>query len=209
MPADRHDDRAEAPQQDTQLVAPKHGHIREHVGTVVQELRSTAGAGGRGNVDGAINRAVGRFANHTQDGVAGPGHGDGNTNDTLRAVIEGHRREMELASMTQNLQQQQERGVDIAKAPVSSAIEVTPPREEKARDPRNASSPSRPSITTMEQGYSYGPQSFSRNDVIDRPRGMPQIRMGGSNAPEAPSAPTPASGLSAISGRNRDQVQER
>ena len=209
MPADRHDDRRDAPQQDNQLVAPKHGHIREHVTTVVNQLRAAGRNGGGRSVDGAIERSVGRFANHTRDGVAGPGHGDGNTNDTLRAVIEGHRREMELGAIAHNMQQRQQNGEDIATAPASTSIEVAPPRDEKSRDPRSRTSPSRPSFTTMEQEYSYGPQGFSRSDIIDRPRGMPQIRMGGRDAPAAPSAPSPAAGLGAISGRRREHVHER
>ena len=209
MPADRHEDRADAPQNEQQLVAPKHSHIREHVGTKVTEIRAAARSGSTRGSDAHINEIVGRYANHTQDGVAGPGHGDGNTNDTLRDVLEGHRREMDLAAVTTNLQGGPQKARETA--PVATTIEVTPPRDEKSRDPRSSTSPSRPSLTTMSQSYSYGPQNFGRSDVIDRPRNAPAIRMGGGqDIPAAPAAPAPAGGLAAISGRARDeQTQQR
>ncbi len=80
--------------------------------------------------------------------------------------------------------------------------EELPPRQAALRDPR---SPGRPSITTVSQKHSYGPQSFSRTDVIDRPRSMPTCAAGGgdalgdalADAPNPPRPPSPARGYAA------------
>ena len=76
--------------------------------------------------------------------------------------------------------------------------EELPPRQAALRDPR---SPGRPSITTVSQKHSYGPQSFSRTDVIDRPKSMPTCAAGGGDAlgdaPNPPRPPSPARGYAA------------
>ena len=69
--------------------------------------------------------------------------------------------------------------------------EELPPRQAALRDPR---SPGRPSITTVSQKRSYGPQSFSRTDVIDRPKSMPTCAAGGGDAPNPPRPPSSARG---------------
>ncbi len=209
MPADRHDDRAAAQPADHELVAAKHAHIREHVRTTAVEMRSAPGRGARsaGGIDGWLTSMVRRYANHTRDGVAGPGHGDGTTNDTLRAVLAGHRREMQLAALAGNVVD----GHDprSARVAASTTVEVSPPRDERARDPRSPASPSRPSITTLEQKYSYGPQNFSRSDVVDRPRGQPALRRGAGHALAPPAGPPSATGLAALAARSRGQGPQR
>ena len=48
----------------------------------------------------------------------------------------------------------------------------------------------------MVQKHSYGPQNFSRTDVIDRPKSMPTISAGGADAPPGPTPPSRAAGYS-------------
>ena len=72
--------------------------------------------------------------------------------------------------------------------------EELPPRQAALRDPKNPESPGRPSITTMVQKHSYGPQNFSRTNVIDRPKSMPTIAPGGADAPPGPTPPSRAAG---------------
>ncbi|MCY4634517.1 MAG: hypothetical protein OXG04_08460 [Acidobacteria bacterium] len=66
-----------------------------------------------------------------------------------------------------------------------------------SRPPRDPRSPCRPSITTMLQKNSYGPQSFSRTDFIDRPKSMPTYAAGGGDALNPPRPPSTARGYAA------------
>ncbi len=111
-----------------------------------------------------------------------------------------HRREMELAGVgaTERAARNATRShgdpreVPTVDRPVRP--EELPPRQAALRDPRD---PGRPSITTMSQKHSNGPQSFSRTDVIDRPRSMPTYAAGGGDASNPPRPPSPARGYAA------------
>lgn len=214
MPADRHDDRREAAQTTEQALAqPRHHHVREQVGQSVATIRAQAarggpGAGSGGNIDAHMDRIVSQQANHTRDAPGRASDGDGRTNDHLRAVLESHRREMELAGVTAQEMAARNatrshgdpRGAPTIDRPVRS--EELPPRLAALRDPRNPESPGRPSITTMTQKHSYGPQDFSRTDVIDRPKSMPTHAAGGDSA-NPPRPPSPAAGYAASQEQKR------
>ncbi|MYD87560.1 MAG: hypothetical protein F4Y14_16090 [Acidobacteria bacterium] len=92
------------------------------------------------------------------------------------------------------------RGAPTVDRPVRA--EELPPRQAALRDPRDPRSPGRPSITTMSQKSSYGPQDFSRTDVIDRPKSMPTFAAGHVN-PTPPKAPGSARGYTAAQDRQR------
>ena len=210
MPADRHDDRQDASRTtEAAMTQPRRHHVRESVSHNVSQMRAeaargAAGAGSGAAIDACMDRMVSEQANHTQDAPGRASDGDGHTNDRLRAVLEGHRREMELAAVT-TADMEQKRGSDHAPSadrPVDP--ERLPPREPALRDPANPRSPGRPSITTMApQKHSYGPQNFARTDVIDRPLSMPVIARGGPGAPVAPTAPPRALGTAAAQDRSR------
>ena len=208
MPADRHDDRREAAQTTEQALAEaRRHHVREQVGHSVAAIRAQAargdpGAGSGGSIDAHMDRIVSRQANHTQDAPGRASDGDGRTNDHLRTVLESHRREMELAGVTAREMAARNatrahgdpRGAPTVDRPVRP--EELPPRQAALRDPRDPRSPGRPSIATMTQKYSYGPQNFSRTDVIDRPGSMPTYAAGGDSA-NPPRPPSPAAGYAA------------
>ena len=209
MPADRHDDRREAPKTTEQALAqPRRHHVRESVGHSVvairaQAARGAAGAGSGRSIDAHMDRIVSQQANHTRDAPGRASDGDGHTNDHLRSVLESHRREMELAGVSAQAMAARNatrsygdpRGAPTIDRPVLA--EELPPRQAALRDPRDPRSPGRPSITTLSQKHSYGPQNFSRTDVIDRPKSMPAIAAGRGNAPDPPSPPSPARGYAA------------
>ncbi len=215
MPADRHDDRREAPKTTEQAMAqPRRHHVRESVGHSVaairaQAARGAAGAGSGHSIDSHMDRIVSQQANHTRDAPGRASDGDGHTNDHLRAVLESHRREMELAGVSAQTMAARNatrsygdpHGAPTIDRPVRA--EELPPRQAALRDPRDPRSPGRPSITTMVQKHSYGPQNFSRTDVIDRPRSMPAIAAGGGSAPDPPRPPSPARGYAASVERTR------
>jgi hypothetical protein len=208
MPADRHDDRRKAAQTTEQALAePRHHHVREQVKQSVatiraQVLRGGPGAGSGGSIDAHMDRIVSEQANHTEDAPGRASDGDGRTNDHLRAVLETHRREMELAGVTAQAMAARNatrsHGNPDAAPTVDRPVcaEELPPRQAALRDPRDPRSPGRPSITTMSQKHSYGPQNFSRTDVIDRPKSLPTFAAGG-NAPNPPTPPGPAAGYAA------------
>ena len=209
MPADRHDDRRDALETTEQALAqPRHHHVRESVGQHVaairaQAARGAADAGSGHSIDAHMDRIVSQQANHTRDAPGQARDGDGHTNDHLRAVLESHRREMELAGVSAQAMAARNatrsygdpRGASTIDRPVRA--EELPPRQAALRDPRDPRSPGRPSITTLSQKHSYGPQNFSRTDVIDRPKSMPAIAAGHGNAPDPPSPPSPARGYAA------------
>ncbi len=215
MPADRHDDRREAPKTTEQAMAQaRRHHVRESVSHSVAAIRAQAargatGAGSGHSIDRHMDRIVSQQANHTRDAPGRASDGDGHTNDHLRAVLESHRREMELAGVTAQAMAARNatrshgdpRGAPTIDRPVRA--EDLAPRQAALRDPREPRSPGRPSITTMTQKHSYGPQNFSRTDVIDRPRSMPAIAAGGSSAHEPPKPPSPARGYAASVERTR------
>ncbi|MCY4074310.1 MAG: hypothetical protein OXH04_02640, partial [Acidobacteria bacterium] len=134
--------------------------------------------------------------------------GDGRTNDHLRSVLEAHRREMELAGVTAATMAARNatrsHGDPNAAPTVDRPVraEDLAPRQAALRDPRNPESPGRPSITTLSQKHSYGPQNFTRTDVIDRPKSMPTFAAGHVN-PTPPRAPSPAGDYAAAQGRER------
>ena len=204
MPGDRHDDRRAAARETTEqnLAQGRRMHVRESVHQTLQGIRARAARGraatdtGHG-IDRHFDRVVSEHKNHTQDRPGQTASGDGITNDTVRGNLEGHRRELELAAVSQPTQ-----GRD-GLIP-SQRKEERPPRRAELRDPRHPQAPSRPSITTMSQRSSYGPQNFSRSDVIDKPRTRGPIRMGGGpHIPQPAARPAPARGYEAISGRER------
>ncbi len=215
MPADRHEDRRDASQTTEQALAqPRRHHLRESVGHSVAAIRAEAahgatGAGSGRSIDMHMDRIVSQQANHTLDAPGRASDGDGRTNDHLRSVLEAHRREMELAGV--NAQAMAARNAtrsygDPRKAPTLDRpvrAEELPPRQAALRDPRDPRSPGRPSITTMSQKHSYGPQNAARTDVIDRPRSMPTIAPGGGGAPDPPRPPSPATGYAASVDRQR------
>ena len=214
MPADRHDDRREASQTTEQALAqPRRHHVRESVGHSVAAIRAEAargapGAGSGGSIDAHMDRIVSQQANHTRDAPGRASDGDGRTNDHLRSVLESHRREMELAGVTAQTMAARNatrshgdpNGAPTVDRPVRA--EQLPPRQAALRDPRNPQSPGRPSITTLTQKHSYGPQDFTRTDVVDRPKSMPQFAAGHVN-PTPPKAPSPAAGYAAAQDRQR------
>ena len=214
MPADRHDDRRDASRTTEQALAqPRHHHVREQVGHSVAAIRAEAargapGAGSGGSIDAHMDRIVSQQANHTRDAPGQASDGDGRTNDHLRSVLESHRREMELAGVTAQTMAARNatrshgdpNGAPTVDRPVRA--EELPPRQAALRDPRNPQSPGRPSITTLTQKHSYGPQNFTRTDVIDRPKSMPTFAPGHVN-PTPPRAPSPAGDHAASQGRQR------
>lgn len=214
MAANRHDDRRDAPLTSEQsLTEPRHHHVRESVAASVATIRSRAAAGApragsAGSIDAHMDRIVSQQANHTLDAPGRASDGDGSTNDHLRSVLEAHRREMELAGV--NAPEMAARNAtrshgDPRKAPTVDrpvrAEELTP-RQAALRDPRDPRSPGRPSMTTMSQKHSYGPQNFSRTDVIDRPKSMPTFAASHVN-PTPPKAPGSARDYTAAQDRQR------
>ena len=214
MPADRHDDRRDASRTTEQALAqPRRHHVREQVGHSVAAIRAEAargapGAGSGGSIDAHMDRIVSQQANHTRDAPGRASDGDGRTNDHLRSVLEAHRREMELAGVTAQTMAARNatrshgdpNGAPTVDRPVRA--EQLPPRQAALRDPRNPQSPGRPSITTLTQKHSYGPQDFTRTDVVDRPKSMPQFAAGHVN-PTPPRAPSPAGDHAASQDRQR------
>ena len=214
MPADRHDDRREALLTSEQALAQsRHHHLRESVAASVATIRARArsgapGAGSARSIDAHMDGIVSQQANHTLDAPGGTSKGDGRTNDHLRSTLEAHRREMELAGVGAAARAARNatrsygdpRGAPTIDKPVRS--EDLPPRQAALRDPRDPRSPGRPSITTMSQKHSYGPQNFSRTDVIDRPKSMPTFTAGHVNA-APPKAPGSVIGAAAAQGRDR------
>lgn len=214
MAADRHDDRRDAPLTSEQaLTQPRHHHVRESVASSVATIRARAasgapGAGSPGSIDAHMDRIVSQQANHTRDAPGRASDGDGRTNDHLRAVLETHRREMEMAG-TEGARMAARNATrsygDPREAPtVDRPVrpEELPPRQAALRDPRDPRSPGRPSITTMSQKHSYGPQNFSRTDAIDRPKSMPTFAADHVN-PTPPRPPSPAHGAAAAQDRQR------
>lgn len=202
MPADRHDDRRETLTSEQALAQPRHHHVRESVASSVATIRARAAAGAPGaasggSIDAHMDRIVSQHANHTRDAPGPASDGDGRTNDHLRSVLEAHRREMELAgagaaeraARNATRSHSNPREAPTVDRPVRP--EELPPRQAALRDPRDPRSPGRPSITTMSQKSSYGPQDFSRTDVVDRPKSMPTFTAGHVNT-APPKAPTPA-----------------
>jgi len=214
MPADRHDDRRDASQTTEQALAqPRRHHVREAVGQSVADIRAAAargapGAGSGGSIDAHMDRIVSQQTNHTRDAPGRASDGDGRTNDHLRSVLEAHRREMELAGVTAQTMAARNatrtHGDRNAAPTVDHPVraEELPPRQAALRDPQNPQSPGRPSITTLSQKHSYGPQDFTRTDVVDRPKSMPQFSAGHVN-PTPPRAPSPAGDYAAAQGRQR------
>lgn len=215
MPADRHDDRREAPlTSERELAQPRHHHVRESVASSVAAIRARAiagapGAGGGSSIDAHMDGIVSQHANHTRDAPGRAADGDGRTNDHLRAVLETHRREMEmagvdapeLAARNATRTTRDPKGAPTIDRPVRP--EELAPRQAALRDPRDPRSPGRPSITTMTQKHSYGPQNFARSDVIDRPKSMPVFAAGHKN-PTPPDAPSPARGYAGAQDRGRN-----
>ena len=204
MPGDRHDDRQDTPKiSEAALTQSRDRHVRESVHQSVtairaQASRGAAGAASGGSIDARMDRIVSEQANHTQDAPGRTSNGDGRTNDTLRATLEAHRREMELAGVGAQAAAARNatRGNPNAAPTIDQPVrpEELPPRQAALRDPKNPESPGRPSITTMVQKHSYGPQNFSRTNVIDRPKSMPTIAPGGADAPPGPTPPSRAAG---------------
>lgn len=198
MAADRHDDRRETTlTSEQELAQPRHHHIRESVASSVASIRARAASGARDagngrNIAAHMQGIVSQHANHTRDAPGRATDGDGHTNDHLRAVLEAHRREMqmagadapEIAARNATRSHGDPREAPTTDRPVRA--EELPPRQAALRDPRDPRSPGRPSITTMAQKHSYGPQNFSRTDVIDRPKSMPTYAAGQENPPKAP-----------------------
>lgn len=214
MAADRHDDRRDAtPTSEQALSQPRRHHVRESVASSVATIRARAAsgapdAGSAGSIDAHMDRIVSQQANHTRDAPGRASDGDGRTNDYLRSVLEAHRREMEMAGAegaemaARNATRSygDPRGAPTVDRPVRA--EELPPRQAALRDPRDPRSPGRPSITTMSQKHSYGPQDFTRTDVIDRPKSMPTFSAGHVN-PTPPRAPSPARDYTAAPDRQR------
>ena len=206
MAGDRHDDRRDAAESSEQTLAQgRRMHMRESVHQTLQNIRSRAARGqaaadGGHGIDRHFDRVVSEQKNHTPDRPGQARDGDGITNDALRAGLEDHRREMQLAAAAQPTNG---RGEGLLPR---RRDEEEAPRRAELRDPRHPEAPSRPSITTLAQRSSYGPQNFSRTDVIDKPRTRGPIRMGGGpNIPQPAARPTPASGYESGRGRNRDR----
>ena len=155
--------------------------------------------------EGHTDRIVSENANSTRDAPGRTSDGDGLTNDRLRATLESHRRELDLSAVSHQAARTESQGTrDLAPR---QSREAKPPRKEYERDPKDPRPPERPSITTLSQKRSYGPQSFSRDDMIDKAkhaRQQPSITTGGGRGLPMPAhAPTPAGGYAAAQDRAR------
>lgn len=209
MAGDRHEDRSDQVHATEQtLIQPKHHQVREQVQGSVREIQSRARRGDRqgpGVVDSHMDRIVSENANSTRDAPGRTSDGDGMTNDRLRATLESHRRELELAAVAQQASGTGTRATEDLTP--SESRKAKPPRKEHERNPNDPRSPDRPSITTLSQKRSYGPQNFARDDVIDKPkhgRQQPAITTGGGRGLPMPAqAPTPAAGYGAAQDRAR------
>ena len=209
MAADRHEDRSDQAHTTEQtLTQPKHHQLREQVQGSVRQIRARAQRGerqGPGVIDNHMDRIVSENANSTRDAPGRTSDGDGLTNDRLRATLESHRRELDLSAVSHQAARTESQGTrDLAPR---QSREAKPPRKEYERDPKDPRPPERPSITTLSQKRSYGPQSFSRDDMIDKAkhaRQQPSITTGGGRGLPMPAhAPTPAGGYAAAQDRAR------
>ena len=211
MPGDRHTDRQDVPSPSEQtLIQPRRHHVRESVSQSVAQIRARAESGARnaasgGAIDARMDRIVSEHANHTRDAPGQTRDGDGRTNDTLRATLEAHRREMELAGVTadtataRNATRSKSKADPIAERDLG--LENLPPRQAALRKPRF---PGRPSITTATQKHINGPQHFARTDAFDRPKSMPALAPGGgAHTPVGPMPPKRALGAAETQDRNR------
>ena len=115
---------------------------------------------------------------------------------SLLAVLETHQRDMQLA----RIRRQAAAGAPPApEAPARKKVDL---RQLYKRDPKDPRSPLRPSITTLSQRQSYGPQNFGRDDVIDKPRDRSTIQSGGGGDLQMP-APAPPSAAAAAAAQER------
>ena len=119
---------------------------------------------------------------------------------SLQNVLQVHRQQMRLAALSDRTA-----GRPNAEAAPPSR-KATPPREEYKRNPKDPRSPLRPSITTLSQTQSYGPQNFGRDDVIDKPRRKPEPG-GGANLPMPAMAPPRAVGADTSQSRSGPAVE--
>ena len=209
MAADRHEDRQDAAHTNEQTLAQRRRqHVRESVHQTVSAVRAraaraAAAADGGHGIDRHFDRIVSEQKNHTPDRPGQTLDGDGVTNDTLRAGLESHRREMELAAVAQPTHGRQSGLLPTRRE------EEAPPRRAELRDPKHPESPGRPSITTLAQKHSYGPQNFTRTDVIDAPRSKrgPILLGGGPDIPHPAMRPSPLRGRAAALTRQHERYQ--
>ena len=204
MAGDRADDRAETPRIESHTVA-RGGRPARAPQPVAQQQRERAA---RPVEKEQTERKADTGPERRRPPAREPG--DRPTRSSLQNVLEQHRRDMSLASVSDRTagRPTAEPEPDIPPPPRRNAA---PPREEHARNPRDPRSPQRPSITTLSQARSYGPQNFARSDVIDKPHARPPIWTAGGAELRIPATPpAPAQGAASRASQERaTPAQER
>ena len=195
MAGNRTDDRTDTPRIESHTVA-RAGHLAPQSGQ-----RDAHRAAARPRAEERDQRTE-RDAQRSRPSrpVQQQGREQKRSGGSLQEVLQGHRQQMRLAALSDRTA-----GRATAEAGPPSR-KATPPREEYKRNPKDPRSPLRPSITTLSQTQSYGPQNFGRDDVIDKPRKKPQPG-GGADLPMPAMAPPRAAGTDTSQSRSGPAVE--
>ena len=201
MPANRTDDRTDAPRIESHTLA-RAGHQAPHA--TQHNGRHTAARPGREERQKRSERTPDRPRAAARQTVQQ--NNRSRAGGSLQDVLQKHRREMKLAAVSH---QRAGTGSIATEAEVAPRPrKATPPREEYKRNPKDPRSPNRPSITTLVQSQGYGPQNFGRDDVIDKPRRKPEPG-GGANLPMPATAPPRAVGTDTGQSRSAPAMDRR